>query len=159
MENSLKRLTNRTVSVQEYLSTMAEPFKSKFFERMTSYILIEEVAEELKKYVHKIFIVVFSAEWCKDCVSNVPILALLTIKTGLNVRVFGGVEKNPSSLKEKWRVPPSPPEIREFEVEKLPHIVIFDVDGWEIGKIVENPPLEKTLEEEILRYLREYYSR
>jgi len=48
-------------------------------------------------------------------------------------------------------IPPSPPEVREFKVEKVPTIVVFDTSSRELGKIIENPAPGKTLEEEILQ--------
>jgi len=31
--------------------------------------------------------------------------------------------------KKKWRIPPSPPEVKAFGVEKLPWIIVFDKKG------------------------------
>lgn len=137
--------------MKDYIMHMSDPFKAKFLERMETYSLKENVVKELKKYVDKIFVVVFSAEWCKDCAANVPVLALLADKTGLKVRVFGGLRKDPLNSNEKWRIPPSPLEVREFKVESIPHIVIFHINGRELGKIIENPAPNKTTEEEILQ--------
>jgi hypothetical protein len=36
-----------------------------------------------------------------------------------------------------------------FEIEKLPTIIIFDEQGHDFGRIVENPKIMPTLEEEI----------
>jgi thiol-disulfide isomerase/thioredoxin len=154
LRKTLKELVKRTVPVKDYITYMRDPFRDRFMERMKTYSLKEDVVEELKKYVDKIFIVVFSAEWCKDCAANVPVLALLADKTGLKVRVFGGLKKDPFNPNEKWRIPPSPPEVKEFEVERTPHMVIFDINGRELGKIIENPAPNKTMEEEILQLVR-----
>ena len=154
LRRTLKELIGRTVSVKDYIMHMNDPFRRRFLERMKAYSLKKDVVEELTKYVDKIFLVVFSAEWCKDCAANVPVLALLADKTGLNVRVFGGLKKDPLNPNEKWRIPPSPPEVREFKVDRTPHIVIFHTNGRELGKIVENPAPNKTMEEEILKLVR-----
>lgn len=122
---------------------------------MKTYSLKKDVVKELKKYVDKMFIVVFSAEWCKDCAANVPVLALLADKIELKVRVFGGLKKDPLNPNEKWRIPPSPPEVKEFEVERTPHTVIFHIDGRELGKIIENPAPNKTMEEERLQLMKQ----
>lgn len=118
---------------------------------METYSLKKNVVKELSKYADKIFVVVFSAEWCKDCAANVPVLALLADKASLKVRVFGGLKKDPLNPNKKWRIPPSPAEVEQFEVERTPHIMIFHVDGQELGKIIENPAHNKTIEEEILQ--------
>lgn len=133
---------------------MSDPFRGRFLERIRTYSLKKDVVKELKEYVEKMFVVVFSAEWCKDCAANVPVLALLADKTGLKVRVFGDLKKDPFNPNEKWRIPPSPPEVGEFKVEKTPHIVIFHTSGRELGKIIENPAPNKTMEEEILQLVR-----
>jgi hypothetical protein len=46
-------------------------------------------------------LVVFSAQWCKDCATNIPVLALISEATGVDVRVFGGLKKDPLSHTRK----------------------------------------------------------
>jgi hypothetical protein len=75
----------------------------------------------------------------KDCAKHIPVLALLSEATGLEVRVFGGIKKDPLSHTCKWRIPPSPPEVRTFDIDGLPTIMILDAKGREIGRIVETP--------------------
>jgi hypothetical protein len=148
----LTELTEKTVSVKDYLAHTSGPFREKADERLKTYRLKEDVAEELKKYADKLFVLVFSAEWClKDCAPNVPVLVLLADKAGLKVQVFGGLMRDPLNPKERWRIPPSPPEVRDFQVEKVPTIIVFDTSGQELGKIIEEPSPGKTLEEEILQ--------
>jgi hypothetical protein len=148
---SLAELTERTVSVKDYLAHTSGPFRDKADERLKTYRLKEKVIEELKKYKDKLFVIVFSAEWClKDCTPNIPVLALLADQAGLKVRVFGGLIRDPLNPKERWRILPSPPEVRDFKVEKVPTIIVLDMSGRELGKIIEEPSPGKTLEEEIL---------
>lgn len=151
---SLTELMERTVSVKDYIMNLDGRLKGRFLERMETYGLKEDVVRELKDYADKVFLLVFSAKWCPDCANNVPVLALLADKAGLEVRVFGGIMRDPLNPNEKWRVPPSPPEVREFKVERIPHIVIFDMKGQELGKIIENPDSKHTLEEEILQLIK-----
>jgi thiol-disulfide isomerase/thioredoxin len=105
------------------------------------------------KFASKYMIVVFSAEWCKDCTEHVPVLALISEATGLEVRVFGGLKKDPLSQERKWRTPPSPPEVETFNVDKIPVILVFDRKGNEIGRIIENPRQALTLQEELLEII------
>ena len=151
---NLEDLMEKTVSVKDYITNMEDPFKARFLKRMKTYVLKEEVVEKLKAHADRIFVLVFSAKWCPDCSNNVPILALLSEKVGLKVRVFGGIMKDPLNPKEKWKIPPSPPEVKEFKVERIPHIVIFKTNGQELGKIIENPNPNNTLEEEILQLVK-----
>lgn len=158
MRKTLKELAEKTVSVRDYITHISESFRGRFLERMETYSLNENVVKELEKNVDEIFVVVFSAEWCKDCAANVPVLALLADRTGLKVRVFGGLKKDPMNPREKWRIPPSPSEVKEFEVERTPHIVMFHTNGQELGKIIENPAPSKTMEEEILQITKQHRS-
>jgi thiol-disulfide isomerase/thioredoxin len=149
----LKAIMRRTVSVDEYMDSLPQRFKSKFLERKMTYQLNKQVVRELRKCGKNMFIVVFSAEWCKDCAVNVPVLALLAERTEIKVRVFGGLKTDPLNPRERWRIPPSPPEVNAFDVVKTPHIIMFDRQGKQLGTIVENPKSENTLEEEILEII------
>ena len=45
-------------------------------------------------------------------------------------------------------------EVKEFDVVKIPLIVVLNGDGEELGEIVENPPEGETLEESLFKILR-----
>jgi hypothetical protein len=59
LRKTLKELMRRTVSVKDYVMHMNEPFRDRFLERMKAYSLKEDVAEEMKKYVDEISVVVY----------------------------------------------------------------------------------------------------
>jgi thiol-disulfide isomerase/thioredoxin len=99
-------------------------------------------------------VVVFSAEWCKDCRRNVPVLGLVAEATGLEVRVFGHLMREVKDSDERWSIPPSSPEVKEFNVIKIPLISVLDGNGEEIGEVVENPPEGQSLEEALLDILK-----
>lgn len=146
----LKEIRRKTVSVEDYITSMSEPFRGKFLQRKESYQPSHEVIKKLKKEANKYTVVVFSAEWCKDCAKNVPVLWLISEFTGLEVRVFGHIKKDSLNPKIPWRIPPSPPEVETFDVKKIPWIIISDKQGKEIGKIIENPKHTGSVEEELL---------
>lgn len=146
----LDEIRRKTVSVNEYISTIESSHKEKFLARKEGYQLNRNTVNKLKRIANKYTILVFSAEWCKDCVNNIPVLELVSQATGLEVRVFGHIMKDVLSTKEKWRIPPSPPEVKTFGVEKLPWIIILDKKGREVGKIIENPVHTGSIEEELL---------
>jgi thiol-disulfide isomerase/thioredoxin len=150
----LQEAETRTVSVGRYINAMSQPFREKFLERKRSYQLNEAIVQRLRSYARDVVVVVFSAEWCKDCIANVPVLALITERIGMKVRVFGGLKKDPLNPKENWRIPPSPPEVKTFEVQKTPTLIIFNKYGKRLGTIVEKPKAENTLEEEILQIIQ-----
>jgi len=147
-------IRKKTVSATEYINGLDEPFKERFLERKRTYQLDAETVKQLKKLEEKYVVVAFSAIWCKDCAVNIPVLALLSEETGLEVRVFGGIRKDPLSHLHKWRVPPSPPEIESFKIDKLPSILIIHSAGNEIGRIVETPKVQPTLEQELLEIIK-----
>ena len=99
-------------------------------------------------------LVVFSAQWCKDCATNIPVLALISEATGVDVRVFGGLKKDPLSHTRKGRIPPSPPEADTFRIGKIPTMIVLNRDGREIGRIVENPKLAPTLKQGICEIIK-----
>jgi len=155
MNVNLSEIKRKTVSVNPYIDSLKQPFSRKFLTRKQTYQLKREAINQLKKFANKYVIVTFSAEWCKDCAANIPVLALISEATGLEVRIFGGLKKDPLSHTRKWRIPPSPPEVETFYVDKIPLIILFDKEGKEIGKIIENPQREPTLEEELLKIILE----
>lgn len=153
MNISLPEIRKRTVSVNQYVDSLEQPFYEKFLTRKQIYRLKTKAKSQLKKFADNYLIVVFSAEWCKDCATNVSVLALISEETEMEVRIFGGLMKDPLSHTRKWRIPPSPPEVETFKVDKIPLIILFDKEGKEIGRIVENPRENLTLEEELLEII------
>jgi len=154
MNIDLSEIRKKTVSVNQYIDSLEQPFKEKFLMRKQTYQLRHDIINQLKKFAEKYLVVAFSAEWCKDCTTNIPILALISKATSLEIRVFGGLKKDPLSYTRKWRVPPSPSEVVTFHVDKIPLIIVFDKEGKEIGRIIENPQ-EPTMEEELLKIILE----
>lgn len=153
MKVNLSEVRQRTVSVNQYINNIKEPFRAKFLERKKTYKLNVDVLSKLKDFANDYLIIAFSAEWCKDCAANIPILALISEAIGLEVRVFGGLKRNPLSQGKKWSIPPSPLEVETFHVDKIPYILVFNKKGEKVGEIIENPKKELTLEEEILKIL------
>ncbi len=149
MKYDVAKIRKNSESVHDYVS---EPSKAKeiFDKRRTEYKLDATAVKELKKKTRDYFVVAFSAEWCPDCIKNIPVLEILAEATGLEVRVFGHIMRDAKSNTRKWAVPPSPPEVYEFNVSKIPLIVILRKDGELTGEIVENPPSGVTVEKALL---------
>jgi len=155
MSINLAEVRKKMVSVEQYLDSLEEPFRERFLTRKQTYMLNKEAINHLKKFANDYVIVVFSAEWCKDCAANIPVLALISEATGLEVRIFGGLKKDPLSHTRKWRIPPSPQEVETFQVGKIPLIIVFDKEGKDIGRIIENPREKPTMEEELVKIILE----
>lgn len=154
MKVSLSEVRKRTVSVDEYINALEQPFKERYLARKQTYELRLETIDQLRKLADRYAVIVFSATWCKDCAENIPVLALIAESTGLEVRVFGGLMKDPLSHTCRWRIPPSPPEVVTFNIDRIPLMIIVDVNGQEIGRIVESPKRWPTLEQELYEIIK-----
>ena len=155
MKFDRERLRERTVSAKDYIKKLSALYQKQFLRRTQNYQIKREIVEEIKGYAKNFWILAFSAEWCKDCAENIPVLALISEKSGLEVRIFGGLKKNPLDPSQKWRIPPSPTEVKLFNVDKIPLIIIFNEQTEEVGRIVERPPEGLSLEETILQLIKE----
>jgi thiol-disulfide isomerase/thioredoxin len=153
LKYDVARLRTGSKAVHDYIT---EPSKAKeaFERRLGEYKLDPVIVKELKKRAVDYLIIVFSAEWCPDCFRNVPVLDLLAKATGIEVRVFGHIMRDDKNNTRKWAVPPSPPEVEEFNVVKIPFIVVLKKDGKKLGEIIENPPPGKTLEQALLEIMK-----
>jgi thiol-disulfide isomerase/thioredoxin len=149
----IAKIRKGSEAVHDYVSAPSKA-KDAFDKRRVEYKLDAAVVKELKKKAKDYMIVAFSAEWCPDCMRNVPVLNLLAEATGLDVRVFGHMRRDAKSNTRKWAIPPSPPEVEEFNVVKIPLIVILNKAGEKIGEVVENPPTGKTLEQALLDIMK-----
>ena len=151
MNIDLSEIRKKTVPVSQYIESLKQPFCDKFLTKKQTYQLKQEAINQLKKSADKYIVIAFSAEWCKDCAVHIPVLALISEATGLEVRIFGGLKKDTLSHTRKWRIPPSPQEVETFQVDKIPLIIVFDKEGKDIGRIIENPREKPTLEEELVK--------
>ena len=141
-------------SVREYLEDSINK-TDKFQKSYENYDPDKTTLEKLKEYSDNIVIYGFSAEWCSDCYRNVPIMAHISEKTGIQVRIFGNLMRDAKNDERIWACPPSPEEVNEFHINKIPTFIIVNIDGREIGRIVENPPRGKTVENTLLDILRQ----
>jgi hypothetical protein len=144
----------KTVSVADYISNLEEPFRDKFLMRRQTYQPNQEAISQLGASAGKYVIIAFSAGCCTDCAVNIPVLAVISEASGLEVRVFGGLKKDPLGQGRKWRIPPSPPEVETYSVDKIPLIIITDREGRETGRIIENPTHQPTLEQELCEIIK-----
>jgi thiol-disulfide isomerase/thioredoxin len=149
-------MLNRAKPIEEYMHTCSEDCRPKYESRRAEYTPKSETLEAIKKHASEFIVVAIGADWCKDCVANIPVLDLIHEDTGLRVYVLGGVKSNPLNPDRKWAVPPSPPEVETLNIKAIPTILLYSPDGTEVARIVENPKILPTLEEELL-YLMENY--
>jgi hypothetical protein len=145
----LLEIRMKTVSAADYINNLEEPFRERFLARKKTYQPNQEAISKLRAYADGYVVIGFSAGWCKDCAVNIPVLAVINEFSGLEARVFGGLKRDPLGRGQKWRIPPSPREVETLKVDKIPLIIVADREGREIGRIVENPAHQPTLEQEL----------
>ena len=147
--HDLDKIRAASEPVMEYVEASKEK-APRLHEQYETYRLDDEAVVKIRYYSDRYLVVVFSAEWCPACHRNVPILALLSRQAGLEIRVFGHLMRNTKNDNRRWRIPPSPPEVDDFDVVKIPHIAVLDMKGGVVGEIIENPAEGKSLEQALL---------
>lgn len=148
----LEKLVKDSEDVKHYIASSREK-APLFMDQYMKYTLEHEMVMKINCHSDKYHIFAFSAEWCPDCYRNIPVLAKLQETTGLKVRIFGHLMRDSKSPTKRWSIPPSPKEVEEFDVVKIPAIYILDKNGKKVGEIIENPPPGMTLEAAILAVL------
>lgn len=149
-------MLNRAIPIGEYMVTCSVECKPKYEARRTEYRPNLHVLEEIKQIADQFIIVAISADWCKDCISNIPVLDIIHEATGLFVKILGGVKTDPLNPDRRWAVPPSPPEVDSLDIKAIPTILIFTKSGIEVGRIIENPEIKPNLEEELLYFMQKH---
>jgi thiol-disulfide isomerase/thioredoxin len=149
LKYDLSKIRRNSEAIKTYVSTKNGATEI-FAKRKAEYKLQQSVVKDLKEYANKVVVIVFTAEWCPDCHRNVPVLDMISDAAGLETRAFGHIMRDAKSTTRKWAIPPSPKEVEEFNVIKIPYIVVLTQEGKILGEIVENPPPGKTLEQTLL---------
>lgn len=143
-------MLQRATPITSYMRECSAECRPKYDARRTSYTPRPDILDALKPYAKRYIVVTIGADWCKDCVSNLPVLDLIHEATRLPVYVLGGVKTDPLNPNRQWAVPPSPPEVDTLSIKAIPTILLYTPAGEEVGRIIENPSLKPTLEEELL---------
>jgi thiol-disulfide isomerase/thioredoxin len=137
------------VSYIEHIDTPAH--QAKFTERLTISRIVPGTAQKLGKAIRdrELKLVIFSGSWCKDCQETIPILAKICQVTKIPMKILGGAkfsqEKPPT-----WHVPPSPPEMNDLNIDRIPAILFLDKNGVEVLRYYERPPVGRSLEQHLL---------
>jgi thiol-disulfide isomerase/thioredoxin len=106
--------------------------------RFQEYTPNQASIDKLERVDQKHYLIVFSADWCGDCVAYVPGLAkslLLAKNDMLAARVVD--YDNYRDMAD------------EFRVRAIPTVIVFDRNWKEVGRFVETPRKFGTVEEEL----------
>lgn len=162
-------LKTPTMTIDDYLKEFTpkpEILKHYFNYKPKISILdhINSLISEKKEFVK---ILAIGASWCPDCTANVPKM-IKTIqelnkssdKPISDLRILYGIKVNALHKKDEliWAERHSPPEALnpKFDLKKIPTIYFFDRNGKFLGRIIEKPPVDSTLEEEMLKILQNH---
>ncbi len=132
---------------------ISDRFKDKFEIRYQEAEIPDEYISRLKQLLARKTIIAFSAEWCKDCSNNIPVLAKISEKIGVPFKILGGIKSDPKGKGPYWKSPPSPSEINELKIKRIPWIAVIDDDGNIHAIIDENPKYKPTVYEELIYLL------
>lgn len=149
---NIEKLLKNSEDSKQYIESSKEK-APQFMERYESYTLDTEMVSKIKCHSDNYTVFAFSAEWCPDCYKHIPVLAKLQEATGLETRIFGHLMRDAKSSSKRWRIPPSPAEVEEFDVVKIPSMYVLDKNGNKVGEVIEHPPEGTTLEAAILAIL------
>ena len=130
--------------------------QAKFTEKLAVSRISAEDAQKLGKFLYdnKLKFVVFSASWCKDCQTVIPLLAKINQIAKMPMQLLGDVKVN-LQKPPQWHSPPSPPEINELDVKKIPAILVLNKNSKEIVRMYEQPPEGKSLEKYLVTIIQE----
>lgn len=153
-KHDLAQLKKNGKTVEDYMSCLEGKSGDEIKTNCELYEPKEDVIAALAEKAKGYTFVVFSAVWCKDCKTNVAAFAkILEHQPDIEVIFFSGIKTAPLDPDIRWRVPPSPPEVDDFDLRKIPTFYILNSEGVQVGEMIENPEHKETLEEELLYIL------
>jgi thiol:disulfide interchange protein len=141
---SVENLVKTAVKPEVYLKKIEATAKASAWKsRLDSYAPNSSAVQGLSRIRQKFSLVSFSAYWCKDCVQNIPALVKsLRIAKNANIQlVMIDIDNNKKTA-------------QEANVRAIPTIIIYNAEGNEVTRIIENPSKEfGSIEEELVSIL------
>jgi thiol-disulfide isomerase/thioredoxin len=152
--HDVKHLEKAGMQVDEMITNLSGTDGEVMKENYEKYEPNQEALSELEEKAKDYLFVVFCAEWCKDCKTTAAYFAkIVKLKPSINGIFFKGLKSAPKDPDVRWRVPPSPPEVNDFDLRKIPTIFILNSEGKLVGEMIENPQIKSTVEEELVYIL------
>jgi len=110
--------------------------------RVQDYVPHQASVDRLERVDEKFYLIIFSADWCADCVAYVPGLAKTLVLAKNNMLMARVVDY------DGYR-----DMAEEYNVRAIPTIIVFDKAWREVGRFVETPHRFGTVEEELCSIL------
>ena len=129
---------------------MSAARKGGFLRRRDAYELNKDAVELLQNLKDQYEFIVFFADWCGDSRKAVPVLSLLEQELEIKIVALGGMTKPPYGSDGYWAIPPSPEEVKTFDIRSSPTIIVFKKSGEEVGRMKTKPKMTATVEEELI---------
>ena len=155
-------LVSPTMSPDEYLETYGTKVKQAYDNYRPKSNILDEIKDMLHIKEERLRIVALGADWCPDCSINVPQMIKIAKKINIEdfeLKVLYGIMVNALHKPGEtiWHKKRSPPEATDpkFALNAIPTFYFFNKNGEYLGVIVENPEYQSTLEEDILKILKE----
>lgn len=153
-------LISPTMTPDKYLEIYGDKLRKVYESYEPKSEIIEKIKKFLKSKQEKLKIVALGADWCPDCLRNIPRMIKLAkdINTkDVSLKILYGIIVNALHKPGEtiWHKKRSPPEATDskFALKAIPTFYFFNDAGDYIGVIVENPKWSSTLEEDILEIL------
>jgi thiol-disulfide isomerase/thioredoxin len=110
--------------------------------RVQEYVPNPAAIDRMENIDQKFHLIVFSAEWCGDCVAYVPGLAK-SLAMAKNDMIQAKVVDfdNHRDMAD------------EMNIRKVPTIIVYDKNWKELGRFIESPRKYGTVEEELCAIL------
>src|SRR3970040_1761357 len=94
--------------------------------RVQEYIPNQASVDKLERVDEKFYLIIFSADWCADCVAYVPGLAKTLV-----------LAKNKMWMARVWDYDGYRDMAEEYNVRAIPTIIVYDRAWKEVGRFVD----------------------
>ncbi|MFX1317493.1 MAG: thioredoxin family protein [Promethearchaeota archaeon] len=153
-------IVSPTLSPKEYLKKYKKKIKENYESYEPKSNVIIQIKEIIKSENQRLKIVALGADWCPDCIKNIPkmLKVIKLLNDGkVDMKILYGIMVNAFHKpgESRWHKKRSPPEATNpmFDLKALPTFYFFNKDGNYIGTIIERPKENSTLEEDIFEIL------
>ncbi|MFX1590002.1 MAG: thioredoxin family protein [Promethearchaeota archaeon] len=158
-------IVSLTMTPDEFLKKFRDKIEYNYKAYKPKKVILDNLNQLLKDKKEKLRILALGADWCPDCSKNVPhmikiVKILKENNSDIEFKILYGIMLNalhkPGEL--IWHKSSSPPEAIDpkFNLKAIPTFYFFNSAGEFLGKIVENPKISSSLEEDSFEILKYY---